>query len=135
MRRLNTILLSAGMVLLMGVTATTARCQEKQAGKAPALQHHSEGQAQFYRHILQTDSVKAGQVAEIQRDYKSGMALLMGDTSLSEVGKRAKMGELVEAKNAKLRSILSPAQQERIIPSTERMRPKGVAKETHPVKP
>lgn len=75
----------------------------------------------YYRKNLGIDSVKALQVSQVQNTYKSALKAVVADTSLNELAKRARIGELMEIKNRKLRSMLSPAQQEKIIPSTERM--------------
>jgi len=74
----------------------------------------------FYRKELQVDSVKAQKVSQIQDNYKAGMHRLMTDTSLNEAGKRAKIKVLMDVKNQQLRLLLSPAQQAKIIPTTER---------------
>ena len=74
----------------------------------------------FYRKELQVDSVKAQKVSQIQDNYKAGMHRLMTDTSLNEAGKRAKIKVLMDVKNQQLRLLLSPAQQDKIIPTTER---------------
>lgn len=82
-------------------------------------------QRNFYRKTLQVDSVKAEHVSQVQDSYKASLKLVMADTSLNEAARRAKIGALMEAKNQKLRALLSPAQQEKIIPSTEREAPKS----------
>lgn len=119
MRRLRSILLSA-IALAFLVGTATAQGQEKETKKKPLVDPKRDTQVQFYRHSLGVDSVKAGQVSRIQSEYKSGLSVLMKDTSLTDQGRRAKVMELMEAKNIKLRKILSPAQQEKIIPTTER---------------
>lgn len=107
--------------MLIGISS--ARCQERQQKKAP---EHSRGrQADFYRRTLGVDSAKAGLVSRIQSEYKSGMALLVRDSSLTDEGRRARVRELMEAKNSELRKILSPAQQEKVIPTTERTGQRG----------
>jgi len=83
----------------------------------------SRQQHAFYRSSLQVDSVKAQKVAQIQDSYKADMKLLMADTGLNEAGKRAKIKVLMNVKNQQLRLILNPAQQAKIIPTTEREQP------------
>ena len=77
----------------------------------------------FYRRSLQVDSVKAQKVAQIQDDYKAGINALMADTALNKAGKQTKIKALMNSKNQQLRLILNPAQQAKIIPTTERERP------------
>ena len=77
----------------------------------------------FYRQTLQLDSVKAEQVAQIQDSYKADMKLAMGDSLLTVEGRRNKFQTLMEQKNQQLRKILSPAQQEKMIPHSERALP------------
>lgn len=79
---------------------------------------------EFYRVTLQVDSVTAGKVAQIQGNYKLGMTNLSAEVGLTDQFRRIRIRELVEAKNQQLRLLLSPAQQEKIIPTTEREQPK-----------
>jgi len=76
---------------------------------------------QFFQARLQIDSARAAQVSQIQENYKSGVYLVVADTSLSEAVRRARINAIMEVKNQKLRQILSQAQQEKIIPSSERV--------------
>lgn len=80
----------------------------------------------FYRKTLQVDSVKAMQVSQVQSTYKLALYALNADTSLNEAARRVRIKALMEIKNQKLRNLLSPAQQEKIIPSTERMPSKPI---------
>src|SRR5690606_35541969 len=73
---------------------------------------------EFYRKTLSLDSGKAAQVAGIQDAYKAAMQVILQDTSLSQQGRRAQMGALVNERNRKLREILNPAQQQKMIPDT-----------------
>lgn len=82
-------------------------------------------QKNYYRNSLKIDSVKAEQVSQIQHSYKLGLSLIMADTALNEAAKRVKISALIEVKNKKLKTLLSPAQQEKIIPTTERITSKA----------
>ena len=115
-------MLSMTIAFLLGISA--AQSQEKQERKAP-VNGPRDRQAQFYRRSLGVDSAKASAVAGIQSAYKSGMAVLLRDSSLTDDGRRARVRELMEAKNSELRKILSPAQQEKVIPTTERTGQRG----------
>lgn len=96
--------------------------QEINKGKpvVAAEQQRQKQERNFYRKTLQVDSLKANQVSQIQDAYKAGLKAIIADTSLNETAKRARISALMETKNRQLRSMLSPAQQEKIIPSTER---------------
>lgn len=74
----------------------------------------------YYRKALQVDSVKAEKVSQIQAIYKAGINQLMADTSLNDAVKRVRIKSLMDAKNQQLRLLLSPTQQAKIIPTTER---------------
>jgi hypothetical protein len=107
---------------LLIIAVLTGSCFEAYSQQKPdslklrqARQQHT-----FYRKALQVDSAKAQRVSQIQDSYKAGMNRLMADTGLNEAGRRAKVKVLMDAKNQQLRLILSPAQQAKIIPTTER---------------
>jgi len=73
----------------------------------------------YYRRSLNIDSAKADQVVKIYDYYKAGMKALEGQNfSLEE--RRVRVESLMEEKNEKLRAMLTPAQQEKIIPPNER---------------
>lgn len=91
---------------------------QKQA-VSPELQRQKQ-ESNHYRKTLQLDSAQAKEVAKIQASYKSALKMVIADTSLNDAAKRARIMTLMEAKNQQLRTMLSPAQQEKIIPSTER---------------
>ena len=74
----------------------------------------------FYGKTLQVDSVKAGKVADIQVNYKAGVRALVADTSLTPALRDARIEVLKESKNQQLRKLLTPVQQEKVIPGTER---------------
>ena len=78
-------------------------------------------QALFYRKSLLLDSVKADQVSQVQAEYKSKLIFLMSDTSLNGAVRKAKTQMLMENKNQELKKLLTPAQQEKIIPLSERI--------------
>lgn len=77
-------------------------------------------QQNFYRSSLQVDSAKADKVSQIQDNYKAGMNQAMADTSLNDAAKRVRIKNLMDAKNQQLRLLLGPAQQAKMIPTTER---------------
>ncbi|NII83712.1 MULTISPECIES: hypothetical protein [unclassified Pedobacter] len=77
-------------------------------------------QRNYYRTTLQVDSAKAEQVAQIQETYKKALAVVVADSSLTEGGRRSKIQLLIVEKNRKLRGLLNPSQQQKVIPTTER---------------
>ncbi|WP_407426206.1 hypothetical protein [Arcticibacter sp.] len=108
------IYLSAFLTVM--ITGIGLRSYGQQASPQQEKQQHS-----YYRRTLGVDSLRAVQVQRIQDNYKQALRGLMADTSLNEVVKRQRMHSLVEGKNVQLRKLLSPAQQRKMIPSTERM--------------
>lgn len=82
--------------------------------------NRSKEQRIYYSKNLLIDSAKAEQVLAIQGSYKKGVSLVIADSSLSETGRHAKIQLLIRDKNRKLRSLLTPEQQQKIIPTTER---------------
>ncbi|TKC60160.1 hypothetical protein FBD94_14695 [Pedobacter hiemivivus] len=80
----------------------------------------------YYRKSLGVDSVKAAQVSQVQNAYKAALNIIVADTSLNEAARRTRISALMEVKNQKLRGLLSPAQQEKIIPGTERLPAKAI---------
>lgn len=108
--------------LIMGGMAFNSSAQEpKQQNVGVRSEAQLKQERNFYRKTLQIDSVKAIQVSQIQGAYKTALKALSTDTSLNEAAMRTRIKELMDIKNRKLKSFLSPAQQEKIIPSTERM--------------
>jgi len=70
--------------------------------------------------VLSTDQQTAKQVASIMDTYKVNVKQVITDATLSEDARRVKINGLIEEKNKKLALFLSPTQQAKIIPSTER---------------
>lgn len=98
---------------------------DSQKQRQPTEVQKQKLQRNFYRKTLQVDSVKAEQVSRVQDSYKVALKLVIADTSLNEAAKRVKIKALMDNKNQQLRRMLTPAQQEKIIPSTEREVPKS----------
>ena len=95
----------------------SARAQQKNEAAA------KQALKSFYRQSLQLDSAKAEQVALVQEQYKASMKAAMADSSLSEASRRSRYQQLMDNKNQQLRKLLSPVQQEKMIPSSERVQP------------
>ncbi|PWG78022.1 hypothetical protein [Pararcticibacter amylolyticus] len=77
-------------------------------------------QFNHYRRTLKGDSAKAEQVNKVQSEYKESMKALETDKSLSQEARIARIKTLIAERNRMLESFLSPEQQAKIIPSTER---------------
>lgn len=107
-------------VLLLAGLALNSYAQENAKKPVNEVQKQKLQQRNFYRKTLQVDSAKADQVALVQSNYKAALNAIMIDTSLREEGRRAKVKALIDGKNQQLRQLLSPAQQEKMIPTTER---------------
>ncbi len=90
------------------------------AQQQPDKQKQTRLMQAFYSRILQIDSVKAAQVSQIQDSYKTSLRAVTADTSLNEAARRAKINVLIGEKNRQLKLLLTPAQQEKVIPTTER---------------
>ena len=81
---------------------------------------HRRDQRNHYRKTLLIDSNKAELVLKIQTDYKKAISTLDTDSSLTDAGRRAKIELLINEKNIRLKRILTPLQQSKLIPTTER---------------
>lgn len=112
---------TALLFMLTGMTFNVSAQEQKNAKPAATEMQRQRQERNFYRKTLQVDSVKATQVSQVQDSYKTALKAVIADTSLNEAAKRVKIKALMETKNQKLRGLLSPAQQEKIIPGTERM--------------
>jgi len=77
-------------------------------------------QIKFYSRVLSSSQDTARQVATIMDTYKEGVKKVVADATLTEEVRRAKIDGLIEEKNKKFALLLSPAQQAKIIPTTER---------------
>lgn len=78
------------------------------------------GAMNFYRRSLKVDSAKAEAVSAIQTEYKTSMNALLANKGLNEESRRVQLKSLQIERNRKLRRILNPEQQQKVIPSTER---------------
>jgi hypothetical protein len=115
------------MLILTGMVFNSyGQEQKNQKPEASIAAQRQKQERNFYRKSLGVDSVKAVQVSQVQDAYKAALNVIVSDTSLNEAAKRARISALMEVKNQKLRGLLSPAQQEKIIPTTERVPAKPI---------
>lgn len=108
MKTLSIILLLASLLVI----STNTIAQERDSLKRREVQH--------LRQRLNIDEQKAQQVEKIQSDYKTALYELEKDSSLGEEQKRIQFRALVATKNRKLEQLLDAAQQQKMIPATER---------------
>ena len=87
--------------------------------------HPYQKQIKFYSKVLTTSKDTANQVSTIMDTYKEGVKKIVADATFSEQTKRVKIDELIAEKNKKLEILLTPAQQAKIIPTTERNKNKS----------
>ena len=127
MKRFLTIL------ALITLTVTVSYSQQRPDSLRKAQQRNPENDKQkmqaFYKRSLKVDSAKAEQVSKIMESYKAGMNALQADPSLTYEARRTRIKALMEEKNKKLKAILTPEQQVRIIPGTERDPSRGTKKD------
>ncbi len=62
---------------------------------------------------------KAQQVMFVQLGYKEQAKRLLADSSLTEPVKRARLNQLIRARNQKLNQLLPPAQVSKLVPKSE----------------
>jgi len=117
------------IIILLGViqlTSAIANGQQRDTTRHKESDHHRMNR--FIRQRLNIDSVKAEQIAVIQDTYKASMKQLMSNGGLTENQKRHAMDSLVNRKNNSLSALLTPEQQAKFIPSTERAKSNATEK-------
>lgn len=78
-------------------------------------------QISYYKQILNIDTVKALDIARIQGYYKTAINKLIAEQNISDLERANKAEALMIEKNRQLKLLLSIEQQEKIIPTTERV--------------
>lgn len=120
-----------GLLLLVGIGAMAQQAprrldtlQRPKVGSRLEVPKDAAVRKKFerdhYRRTLGLDSARAEDLLRVQSEYKAAVARVVSDTSLSDVGKRAAIDRLIGLKNSQLERLLTPAQQLRVIPTTER---------------
>ena len=104
------LLISVLLVSLLSVNNSYAQHQDSLKQK----------QIKFYSRVLSASQDTARQVATIMDTYKEGVKKVVADITLTEEVRRVKIDGLIAEKNKKLALLLSPSQQAKIIPTTER---------------
>jgi hypothetical protein len=102
--------------------------QPKQGNDRDSLRRKMAG---FYSRQLKLDTARSAQVARIMEDYKTAAKQLTARTDVTDLQKRSMGEQLIADKNRKLAPLLSPDQQAKMIPTTERER-KKIAPATKP---
>lgn len=112
--KISLFLLALLFVSIFSFSRSFAQQQDNQRQK----------QIMYYSKILTTNQDTSMRVIIILSTYNESLIKVVGDNKFSEEAKRTKIEGLIEEKNKQLGLLLSPAQQEKIIPITERKRDK-----------
>ncbi|MFC1226694.1 hypothetical protein ACFE6N_23015 [Pedobacter sp. BG31] len=106
-----TICLSIG--LMSGSLWASAQEKDSLATAKRQLDH--------YRKSLGLDAAKAAQLNGIQNQYKKELNRVMADTTLDLSARKEKIRDLMDRKNGQLKKLLNTAQQQKMIPPSERL--------------
>lgn len=117
MKKIFALTLATTITLLTHFANAQEKPQQVKRPSSPTEEKRL--QRDHFRRELGIDSVKAEQILKIQTEYKTGMKALEADTSLGEAGRNSKKNLLVTEKNRKLKLLLSPGQQRKLIPTSE----------------
>jgi hypothetical protein len=99
---------------------TAALCTKPaQAQQTDSLK---EARTSWLSKELAVTKAKALQVASILDQYKENAKIAIDDKSLTPETLRAKLDQLIDEKNTKLKQLLTAEQSNKIIPTTERKR-------------
>ncbi len=114
MKRLLFILL----LWVLGLGSSAAYAQAKDRG-APG----GREQINLYRKNLKLDSAKATEVHAVHERYKQEMKAAEADTTLGPSARGKRIQALMDKKNKRLEELLTPGQQQKLIPPSERVKP------------
>lgn len=78
-------------------------------------------QISYYKKVLNIDTLKALNISRIQGDYKAAIQKLILEQGLSDKERADRAEALMADKNRQLKKLLSIEQQEKIIPTSERI--------------
>jgi len=106
--------LIAMTVVMAFMITIKSNAQYIDSTKLKAIRHYSK--------LLNTDTATSRKVNEVYDNYKAAVKKVWANTSLTEEQKRSQTSVLMDQKNQKLGLLLTPAQMERIVPTTERRR-------------
>lgn len=111
------LLISLLFVMILSISNSYAQKQKQDS--------LNQKQVKFYSKTLAVGKDTAQLVFTIMDTYKESVKKVVADATLSEEIKRVKIDELIKEKNKKFELLLTPAQQEKIIPTTERKKNKS----------
>jgi hypothetical protein len=80
----------------------------------------AKGQQSYLQKSLNIDAVKAQKASAVIATYKSNVNTISTNNTLSEEQKRAKIDNLIAAKNKTLKKLLSDQQLQQLLPTSER---------------
>jgi len=109
---MKTYILLISLLFVSLLSTNTSYAQQQDSLKQKKINYLTK--------VLSTDQQTAKQVASIMDTYKVSVKQVITDATLSEDARRVKINGLIEEKNKKLALFLSPTQQAKIIPTTER---------------
>lgn len=116
-------------LIILGISLlTTAMGYAQQRDTAKNKETDKHRMNRLIRQQLNVDSAKADQIDAIQAAYKTSLGRVFS-SGLSEDRKRRAMDSLARVKNTKLANILTPEQQMKFIPTTERKSIKPTGKQ------
>ena len=111
------LLISLLFVSLLSINSSYAQKQKQDS----LNQKHIK----FYSKVLTVGQDTAKLVATIMNTYKEGVKKVVADATLTDETRRVKIDALIDEKNKEFERILTPAQQAKIIPTTERNKNKS----------
>ena len=111
-KNMKTYILIISLLFVSLLSTNTSYAQQQDSLKQKKINYLTK--------VLSTDQQTAKQVASIMDTYKVSVKQVITDATLSEDARRVKINGLIEEKNKKLALFLSPTQQAKIIPTTER---------------
>jgi hypothetical protein len=110
---MNKAIITCGIIAIIILNVTTSSGQTDSARRKMIT---------YLAQSLKTDTGKAGQVLAVQAAYKQSVQQVMNNTSLTDQQKRLTIEALIDAKNGKLKQLLSLSQLNLMVPMTERRR-------------
>lgn len=124
------------LIMLTWLNAKIA-CAQQQADNAriarsAVVQNGQKARlSAYYQRLSGINEAKSIKVAEIQMEYKAGLYAVMKDKSLNETARQEKYQALKATKNRRLETILTPVEQQKVIPSNERAKSLKEIKKTN----
>jgi hypothetical protein len=113
-KTMKTYLLLISLLLISFLSINGSYAQKQQQDSL------NQKRITFYSKVLAAGQDTAARVVAIMDTYKEGVKKVVADATLSEANRRVGIDALIAEKNKKLARLLTPAQLDKIIPTTER---------------